>query len=96
MKNKEVIKMEVPFNPGEEPRSQRNHRDIQEIARRLRDYNFNRIVESPRTNSQRYEQDVPTFLSAFRKVFKYVLCFIALYFGFRLFLLLIIVLENSL
>ena len=88
--------MEVPFNPGEEARPQRNHRDIQEIARRLRNSNFNRIIESPRTNNQRYEQEVPAFLSAVRKVFKYVLCFIALYFGFRLFLLLIIVLENSL
>jgi len=88
--------MEVPFNPGEDARPQRNHRDIQEIARRLRSSNFNRIVESPRTNRQRFEPDIPAFLSAFRKVLKYVLCFIAAYFGFRLFLLLIIALENSL
>ena len=87
--------MEVPFNPTEEPRTQRNHTDIQEIARRLRDSNSHRIIESPGRPTQRAESSPTSLLNLVKRALKIILFLIGFYYGLKIILLLIIAMENS-
>lgn len=85
--------MEVPYNT-DEPRTERNQREIREVARRLRDSGSDRIIKPPRRLAETPQKAFSPWVKKVIYALLIPVCLVVAYYGFKILLLVLIALEN--